>query len=59
MDRTQIIESICFNAQEIAQIIEDCQWMQKNANCEYDKEYAKRNAYEHIAELIFGEGRAQ
>lgn len=59
MDRTEIAESIRFNAELIAEVIDDCQWMQKNANCEYDKEYAKRNAYEHIAELIFGEGRAQ
>jgi hypothetical protein len=59
MSNEKIIELLKFNAPEIAQIISDCEWMQKNANCEYDKKYAKRNAYEHIAELIFGEERAK
>lgn len=59
MDRTEIAESIRFNADEIAMIIDDAEWVQKNGRCEFEKESAQRSAYEHIAELIFGEGRAQ
>jgi len=57
MDRTQIAESIRFNADEIAMILDDAEWVQKNGTSEYQKECAQRSAYEHISDLIFGEGR--
>jgi hypothetical protein len=57
MERQQIAESIRFNADEIAMIMDDAEWVQKNGTSEYQKECAQRSAYEHIAELIFGEGR--
>lgn len=59
MDRTEIAESIRFNADEIAMIMDDAEWVQRNGTSEYQKESAQRSAYDRIAELIFGEGRAQ
>lgn len=58
MDRTEIAESIRFNADEIAMIMDDAEWVQNNGTSEYQKECAQRSAYEHIAELIFGERRS-
>lgn len=54
--QSEIKESIEFNAREIAQIIDQAEWIIKNAGSEYEKRVAKMSAYEDITELIYARG---
>ena len=56
MDIQALTEAIIFNAREIAQEIDDCEWVQKNNVSDYTKEKAKITAYDDIVELIVGGG---
>ena len=56
MDITALQEAIIFNAKEIAQAIDDCEYVQKDDVSAYTKEMAKQIAYDHIIELIVGRG---
>ena len=47
-------ESIRFCADEIAEIISDAEWVQKNGGSDYEKKSAKISAYDSIIELIRG-----
>lgn len=57
MDIQALTEAIVFNAREIAQEIENCEWVQKDDTVSsYTKDMAKQIAYDHIIELIVGGG---
>lgn len=56
MDIQEITEAIIFNAREIAQEIDDCEWVQSDEckDSRYSKDMAKQTTYDHICDLIFG-----
>lgn len=56
MDIQAITEAIIFNAREIAQEIDDCEYVQKDGVSKHTKEMAKITTYEDIVELIVGRG---
>ena len=56
MDIQAITEAIIFNANEIAQAIDDCEYVQKDGVSKHTKEQAKITTYEDIIELIVGRG---
>ena len=56
MDIQAITEAIVFNAREIAQAIDDCEYVQKDGVSKHTKEQAKITTYEDIIELIVGRG---
>ena len=56
MDIQAITEAIIFNAREIAQAIDDCEYVQKDDVSDYAKERQKITAYNDIVELIVGRG---
>ena len=56
MDIQALTEAIIFNAREIAQEIDDCEWVQKDDASAYTKDMAKQIVYDHIIELIVGRG---
>ena len=58
MDTQAITEAIIFNAREIAQEIDDCEWVQSDEcmDSKYSKDMAKQIAYDHIIELVVGRG---
>lgn len=57
MDIQALTEAIVFNAREIAQAIDDCEYVQKDdTESRYTQEQAKVTAYNHIIELIVERG---
>lgn len=57
MDIQALTEAIVFNAREIAQEIDDCEYVQKDdTESRYTQKQAKVTAYDHIIELIVGRG---
>ena len=56
MDITALQEAIIFNAREIAQEIDDCEYVQKDGVSKHTKEQAKLTTYDDIVELIVGRG---
>ena len=56
MDITALQEAIIFNAREIAQAIDDCEYVQKDNVSQYTKEQEKIITYDDIVELVVGRG---
>ena len=56
MDITALQQAIIFNAREIAQAIDDCEYVQKDGVSKHTKEMAKITTYDDIVELIVGRG---
>ncbi len=56
MDIETIKQAIIFNAREIAQEIDDCEYVQKDGVSKHTKEMAKITTYDDIVELIVGRG---
>jgi len=56
MDITALQEAIIFNAREIAQAIDDCEYVQKDGVSAYTKERQKITTYDDIVELVVGRG---
>ena len=56
MDIQALTEAIIFNAREIAQEIDDCEYVQKDGVSKHTKEMAKITTYDDIVELIVGRG---
>lgn len=50
-----IEESIKFNAEEISQIIDNTEYIQRSNESSYTKEQSKINAYDEIVKLIRGQ----
>lgn len=48
-------EAIAYNAEEIKQIIENTEYIQRSNESRYTKEQSKVSAYEAIVELLRGE----
>lgn len=48
-------EAIAYNAEEIKQIIENTEYIQRSNESRYTKEQSKVSAYEAIVELLKGE----
>lgn len=53
MTTHEIAEAVRFNAELIAQEIDDAVYVQKHGHSPYEKEWAVRTAFWHIHELIF------
>ena len=56
MDITALQEAIIFNAREIAQAIDDCEYVQRDSVSAYTKEQQKITTYDDIVELVVGRG---
>ena len=56
MDIAALQQAIIFNAREIAQEIDDCEYVQKDDVSDYAKERQKITAYNDIVELVVGRG---